>query len=125
MAERTKGPSSPNTPSFSREQAEKRADTFKQATSAALRAIGGQKEADVSFHSGNMPLAPISLGEKVRLQSPSLNLSEEEMQRIRGAADAQALRLKHHDFALHAARQPAETQHAMCMTHWNKPELNL
>lgn len=57
-----------------------------------------------------MPLAPISLGEKVRLQSPSLNLSEEEMQRIRGAADAQALRLKHHDFALHAARQPAETQ---------------
>ncbi|GCD74762.1 cobaltochelatase cobT subunit [Acetobacter pasteurianus NBRC 3299] len=110
MAERTKGPSSPNTPPFSREQAEKRADTFKQATSAALRAIGGQKEADVSFHSGNMPLAPISLGEKVRLQSPSLNLSEEEMQRIRGAADAQALRLKHHDFALHAARQPAETQ---------------
>ncbi|MFT8781693.1 cobaltochelatase subunit CobT [Acetobacter syzygii] len=94
---------------LSREEAEKRADAFKQATEATLRALGGRKETDVSFHSGNMPMAPISLGEKIRLSSPSLNLNEEEAQRLRGAADAQALRLKHHDFDLHAARRPADT----------------
>ena len=94
---------------LSREEAEKRADAFKQATEATLRALGGRKEADVSFHSGNMPMAPISLGEKIRLSTPSLNLNEEEAQRLRGAADAQALRLKHHDFDLHAARRPADT----------------
>jgi cobaltochelatase CobT len=32
--------------------------------------MGGGQEADVSFHSGNMPLAPLSLGDKVRLQKP-------------------------------------------------------
>lgn len=94
---------------LSREEAEKRADAFKQATEATLRALGGRKETNVSFHSGNMPMAPISLGEKIRLSSPSLNLNEEEAQRLRGAADAQALRLKHHDFDLHAARRPADT----------------
>lgn len=99
-----------NTPiRLSREEAEKRADAFKQATEATLRALGGRKEADVSFHSGNMPMAPISLGEKIRLSSPSLNLNEEETQRLRGAADAQALRLKHHNFDLHTARRPADT----------------
>ncbi|MCI1796114.1 MAG: cobaltochelatase subunit CobT, partial [Acetobacter lovaniensis] len=94
---------------LSRKEAEKRADAFKQATEATLRALGGRKETNVSFHSGNMPMAPISLGEKIRLPSPSLNLNEEEAQRLRGAADAQALRLKHHDFDLHAARRPADT----------------
>jgi cobaltochelatase CobT len=94
---------------LSREEAEKRADAFKQATEATLRALGGRKETNVSFHSGNMPMAPISLGEKIRLSSPSLNLNEEEAQRLRGAADAQALRLKHHDFDLHAACRPADT----------------
>ncbi|QEO18399.1 cobaltochelatase CobT-related protein [Acetobacter vaccinii] len=108
MAEQTKGPADTG-PRLSREEAEKRADTFRQATAATLRAMGGQREADVSFHSGNMPLAPLSLGGKIRLQTPTLALNDEERQRLRGDADAQALRLKHHDFALHAARQPAET----------------
>ncbi|MCH4093860.1 MAG: cobaltochelatase subunit CobT [Acetobacter peroxydans] len=111
MAEHIKDPvKSPAAamPRLSREEAEKRADTFRQATAATLRAMGGGREADVSFHSGNMPLAPLSLGEKIRLQNPSLSLSDEEKQRLRGTADAQALRLRHHDFALHAARQPAD-----------------
>ncbi|MFT8674812.1 MAG: cobaltochelatase subunit CobT [Acetobacter sp.] len=108
MAEHTKGPAGP-TSRLSREAAEKQADAFKQATAATLRAMGGQREADLSFHSGNMPLAPLSLGEKVRLPNPSMALDEAEKQRLRGTADAQALRLKHHDFALHASRQPADT----------------
>jgi cobaltochelatase CobT len=112
MADTTQDPpKNPATllPRLSREEAEKRADSFRQATAATLRAMGGGQEADVSFHSGNMPLAPLSLGDKVRLQNPSLSLNEDEKQRLRGAADAQALRLKHHDFALHAARRPSET----------------
>lgn len=112
MADTTQDPPKNPTallPRLSREEAEKRADAFRQATAATLRAMGGGQEADVSFHSGNMPLAPLSLGGKVRLQNPSLSLNEDEKQRLRGVADAQALRLKHHDFTLHAARQPAET----------------
>ena len=108
MADQAKNMGNPPT-RLTREEAEKRADAFKQATEATLRALGGRKETNVSFHSGNMPLAPISLGEKIRLSSPTLNLNEEETQRLRGAADAQALRLKHHDFDLHAARRPADT----------------
>ena len=75
MAEQTKGPAETG-PRLSREEAEKRADTFRQATAATLRAMGGQRAADVSFHSANMPLAPLRLGGKIRLQTPTLPLTE-------------------------------------------------
>lgn len=81
-------------------------DAFKQATAATLRALGGQRETEVSFHAGSMPVGPISLAGKIRLPQPSRHLDAAEIDRIRGAADAQALRLKHHDSALHRARQP-------------------
>ncbi|OUJ00999.1 cobaltochelatase subunit CobT [Acetobacter cibinongensis] len=87
---------------------ENRVDVFKQATAATLRAMGGQRDADVSFHTGNMPVAPLSLGGKARLPTPSRRLKDEEVLRIRGAADAQALRLKHHDSSLHQNSLPAE-----------------
>lgn len=84
-------------------------DAFKQATAATLRAIGGTRDTDVSFHTGNMPVGPISLAGKIRLPQPSRHMDAEEIERIRGAADAQALRLKHHDFDLHRTRQPEDT----------------
>lgn len=109
MADSRKGaqapPSGHNRPASESEQTN-RVDAFKQATAATLRAIGGQREAEVSFHTGNMPVGPISLAGKIRLPQPSRHLDAEEIERIRGVADAQALRLKHHDFDLHRARQP-------------------
>lgn len=112
MADSRKGahapPSGHNRPASESEQTN-RVDAFKQATAATLRAIGGQREAEVSFHTGNMLVGPISLAGKIRLPQPSRHMDEEEIERIRGVADAQALRLKHHDFDLHRARQPDDT----------------
>ncbi|WP_278367626.1 cobaltochelatase subunit CobT [Acetobacter orientalis] len=85
-----------------------RVDAFKQATAATLRAMGGQREAEVSFHTGHMPVASLSLGGKARLPAPTRHMKEEELIRIRGAADAQALRLKHHDSTLHLSRLPED-----------------
>lgn len=111
MADSRKGahapPSGHNRPAS--ESGQTRVDAFKQATAATLRAIGGQRDTDVSFHTGNMPVGPISLAGKIRLPQPSRHMDAEEIERIRGAADAQALRLKHHDFDLHRARQPEDT----------------
>ncbi|GBQ68579.1 cobalamin biosynthesis protein CobT [Ameyamaea chiangmaiensis NBRC 103196] len=87
--------------------AQGRADAFKRATVGALRAMGGRGETEVTFHAGTTSSA-VSTAEHVRLPQPSRLLTPEEMTRIRGAADAQALRLRHHDEALHSARSPAE-----------------
>lgn len=85
-----------------------RVDAFKQATAATLRAMGGQREAEVSFHTGHMPVASLSVGGKARLPAPSRHMKEDELIRIRGAADAQALRLKHHNSTLHLSRLPED-----------------
>ncbi|WP_419728679.1 cobaltochelatase subunit CobT [Lichenicola sp.] len=79
-----------------------RTEGFKRATAGALRAISGQKDVQVTFQAG-----PAQVGEKrVRLPSPSRALPAAEIAKMRGAADAAALRLRHHDNAVHAARTP-------------------
>ncbi|MCG4262158.1 cobaltochelatase subunit CobT [Acetobacter senegalensis] len=112
MADSRRGAQAPP-PGHNRNQgasdSENRIDAFKQATAATLRALGGQRDTDVSFHTGNMPVAPLSVGGSVRLQQPSRHLREDEISRIRGAADAQALRLKHHDADLHKSRTPDDS----------------
>ena len=81
-----------------------RSEAFKRATAGALRAIGGQKDVQVTFQSG-----PPQVAEKrVRLPQPSRVLPDAEVARLRGAADQAALRLKHHDAAIHAARTPEQ-----------------
>ena len=80
-----------------------RTEGFKRATAGALRAISGQKDVQVTFQAG-----PAQVGEKrVRLPAPSRALPAAEIAKMRGAADAAALRLRHHDNAVHAARTPA------------------
>ncbi|MBR2124257.1 MAG: cobaltochelatase subunit CobT [Acetobacter sp.] len=94
-----------------KKHAEKQAEVFRQATTATLRALGGlgkEGQVDISFLSGPMPIAPLSLGTKIRLQAPSPTLHDTDYNRLRGEADAYALRLKYHDNALHIAYQPAE-----------------
>ena len=79
-----------------------RSEAFKRATAGALRAIGGQKDVQVTFQAG-----PAQVSEtKVRLPPPSRSLPDAEIARVRGAADSAALRLRHHDSAVHAARTP-------------------
>ncbi|OUJ13010.1 cobaltochelatase subunit CobT [Acetobacter sp. DsW_063] len=83
-------------------------ETFRRATVGALRAIGGRANTEVSFHSGAIPIGGLDQEAPVRLPMPSRHFDRDEAARIRGMADAQALRLRHHDAELHLSRQPQE-----------------
>jgi cobaltochelatase CobT len=81
-----------------------RSEEFKRATTGALRAMSNTPDVQVAFQPGPAGLT----GRRARLPVPSRALPESEMTRLRGAADSAALRLRHHDDAIHAARSPAE-----------------
>ncbi len=83
-----------------------RSEDFKRATAGALRAIAQEPEVQVAFQPGPTGLA----GKRARLPAPTRQLPAAEMARLRGAADAIALRLRHHDDAVHAARSPARRE---------------
>ncbi len=79
-------------------------ETFKRATAATLRAMAAHEEVTVTF--GGEP--PGIVGTKARLPSPSRLMNPLEAAKVRGAADAVALRLRHHDATLHARRMPTD-----------------
>ena len=63
-------------------------------------------DVQVAYQPGPSGLA----GKRARLPSPSRALPAPEMAKLRGMADAMALRLRHHDDALHTARAPASRE---------------
>jgi cobaltochelatase CobT len=83
-----------------------RSEAFKRATAGAIRAIAGQPEVEVAFQAGPASLA----GPRARLPSPTRGLPPAEITRLRGAADAVALRLRHHDNGVHSARSPSSRE---------------
>jgi len=83
-----------------------RAEEFKKATAGALRAVAGQSDVQVAYQPGPSGLA----GKRARLPMPTRALPAAEMAKLRGAADALALRIKHHDDAIHNARMPARRE---------------
>jgi cobaltochelatase CobT len=80
-----------------------KAEDFKRATASALRAIAQTPEVQVAYQPGPSGLS----GRRARLPSPSRALAAPEIAKLRGAADAIALRLRHHDDVIHTARAPA------------------
>ena len=68
-------------------------ERFKQATAATVRAIAEEEEVEVSF--SNEP--PGLSGKRVRLPIPMRDLQPADVAHVRGEADAQALKLKHHN----------------------------
>ena len=83
-----------------------RSDEFKRATAGALRAMAQSNEVQVAFQPGPSGLA----GKRARLPLPTRALPPAEMAKLRGAADSLALKLRHHDAAVHAARMPARRE---------------
>jgi cobaltochelatase CobT len=83
-----------------------RAEDFKRATASALRAMAETPDVQVAFQPGPSGLA----GKRARLPLPTRALPAPEMARLRGAADSLALRLRHHDDAVHAARSPVQRE---------------
>ncbi|MCH8182496.1 MAG: cobaltochelatase subunit CobT [Proteobacteria bacterium] len=78
------------------------ADNFKRAVSAAMRALARDSELNVSFGVES----PGVKGHEARLPLPARDLPPGEVSRIRGVADSFALRVRHHNNKIHAARMP-------------------
>jgi cobaltochelatase CobT len=83
-----------------------RAEEFKRATAGVLRAIAEQSDVQVAFQPGPSGVS----GKRARLPLPTRALPVAEMAKLRGQSDAIALRLRHHDDAVHAQRMPARKE---------------
>src|SRR5687768_14790477 len=78
-------------------------EIFRQLTAAAMRAVSHDPEVTVAF----APEGAALRGHEARLPMPARDLPASEVAVVRGESDALALRLRHHDAALHAKRLPA------------------
>ena len=84
-------------------------EVFKRATAATMRAIADRDDLQVTFSAEPPGLS----GNKARVPMPARDLNSRDAAVVRGAADAVALRMKHHDSGLHSARMPvADTARA-------------
>ena len=81
-------------------------DELRRATAAVARAIGRTEEIDVEFVSEN----PGTNGNTVRIERPDPSLPYQQVVCARGQADSVALKLRHHDAALHARHVPRSAQ---------------
>jgi cobaltochelatase CobT len=79
-------------------------DDFKSVLAGAARALAREAELEVAFTSD----APHSVGKTLKVTSPPRSLPPSEVAIARGQADAQVLRMRHHDAALHARGRPAD-----------------
>jgi cobaltochelatase CobT len=85
--------------------AESGTERFRRALAGAARAIARDAEADVVFGTDSSA-APA--GKTARVPSPGSGMQPRLVAEARGAADALALRLRHHDQRLHSSLAPAE-----------------
>jgi cobaltochelatase CobT len=83
-------------------QQEKAPDLIKRVTTAAFRAVSGDKNVNVSFAPGEAG----KHGRDARLPEPSRRPNEGEIGRIRGTSDALALNLRYHQDAPHRQYKP-------------------
>ena len=84
-----------------------RAETFKTATTAAVKALAGRPDVTVVFTPVANQKPGVTPGSTdVRLPLPPQKLTKDQVVRLRGAADAAAMRLRHHDTGVHARRMP-------------------
>ena len=87
-------------------QPEDTVEVVKRVTAAALKAVAAQGEVSVTFTSGGAQGA-VQVAEKTaRLPAPPRRLPAGGMTRLRGTADALALRLRYHDEGLHRRIMP-------------------
>ncbi len=83
--------------------AESPLERFKRTTASTIRAIAERDDVNASFAPGPQGL----VGNEVRLPLPARELPWGEVAKVRGEADAAALRLRYHDAAVHRARRPS------------------
>ncbi|QJQ31269.1 cobaltochelatase subunit CobT [Sphingomonas lacunae] len=79
-------------------------DDFKSVLSGTARALTGETELDVAWTAD----APHVVGHTFKVSTPPRGLPAAQVAIARGQADAMALRLKHHNVAIHARHRPAD-----------------
>ena len=85
-------------------------ERFRLALTGAARAIARDPEVELGFTADTAS----SSGRSIKVPMPSRALPERDVAEARGHADAAALKLRHHDAALHARNAPAdEVAHAV------------
>ncbi len=77
-------------------------ESFRQSTSGATRAISRRDDLEVEFGADG----PTAAGGVLHLKSPGAALPYGDVARVRGQADSAAVRLRHHDAAVHARGAP-------------------
>lgn len=85
-------------------------DRFRTALIGASRAISGDAELDVAWTGDS----PALIGHTLRVPLPGRSVPAAQAALARGFADSFALRLRHHNEALHARQAPAEPSARAC-----------
>ena len=83
-----------------------RIDLFRRALAGASRAIARDSDVEVIFAADGGALA----GKTARVVSPGPGLEPSLVAEARGAADSAAVRLRHHDAALHSRLAPLDSE---------------
>ncbi len=79
-------------------------DRFKRALTGASRALANEPEVEVAWSAD----APAQAGKNFRVPLPGRTLPREQATEARGFADSFALKLRHHNEALHTKGAPSE-----------------
>ena len=79
-------------------------DRFKSVLGGAARALADEPEIELAYTAD----APTQSGKHIKVPMPARGLPPEQVAEARGFADGFALRLKHHDAALHLKGAPQE-----------------
>ncbi|MDQ4420700.1 cobaltochelatase subunit CobT [Sphingobium sp. DEHP117] len=79
-------------------------DAFKAILSGTARALARDSEVEVGFTADNPHLA----GKAIKVPTPGRALPRDQVALARGFADASALKLRHHNVALHNRHAPAD-----------------
>ncbi len=86
----------------------KQLEKFKSATAATLRALAGKRHLEVQFSETETRAGESEDSNKPRIPLPDADMNAKSTALTRGQADAQALRLKHHDKNLHLENAPMD-----------------
>ena len=85
-------------------------DRFKNVLTGAARAVAHEPEVELTWTAD----APIAAGKNFRVPMPGRNLPRAQAMESRGFADSFALKLRHHDEALHSRYAPGEPAARAC-----------
>ncbi|UVO49642.1 cobaltochelatase subunit CobT [Sphingomonas sp. SUN019] len=79
-------------------------DRFKSVLGGTCRALADEPEIELAFTAD----APVQSGKHIKVPMPARALPADQVAEARGFADGFALRLKHHDTALHSRAAPQD-----------------